>query len=81
MFSTNTNLEIRSGGAASLYTCGYEFPDTILVKHLEWIVLQNALLKICWEELGHVVARVTECHLCEVVSSKGKEFCFSRNLI
>ena len=47
-----------------------ETAHTLLVENLEWVYLQDLLVKLDGQERSNVVARVTEGHLSEVVGTE-----------
>ena len=55
MFSTDTCSDIRTNLVALLYSHLYQLANTFLVKNLEWINLQNLLVKIYRKERSNVV--------------------------
>mmetsp|Transcript_6723 Transcript_6723/g.17216 ORF Transcript_6723/g.17216 Transcript_6723/m.17216 type:complete len:986 (-) Transcript_6723:44-3001(-) len=57
-----------------------ELPHALLVQHLEGVVLEDALLEVGGQELGHVVARVPVRHLGQVVGAEREELRLLRDL-
>ena len=70
MLTADTATESRTNGAALLHSHLDKLANTILVKNLERIHLQDLVLQIYRQEAGDVVAAVTEGHLCEVVGTE-----------
>ena len=81
MFSTNSTYKFRTSCAAFFYCHLNKLSNTILVENLEWVNVKYLLVKIYRQEAGDIVAAVSKCHLCQVVSSKAKVFCFRSNVI
>lgn len=70
MFAANTDFEFGLSRTAFLDTHLNELAYTLLVEHFEGIYLDDADLFVVFQELGSVVARVSECHLSEVVGTE-----------
>ena len=70
MLSANAGTDVRTY-ATSLFHCHLnELAHAVLVQHLERIYCQNLLFQINRQEGSDIVARVTEGHLCQVVSTE-----------
>ena len=81
MLAADADLQVVARGAAELHRELHELADTVLVEHLEGIILQNPVLDIEWQEPSRVIARQAEGRLREVVRPKRKELGFLRDLV
>ena len=55
--------------------------DAVLIQRRERILLQDALVDICREDLVHVIARKAESGLRQIVGAEREELRFLRNLV
>jgi len=81
VLAADTHLETCLCRTAFLCTHFYELSYTFLVEHLEWICLDDTQFLVVFEELRSVVARVSECHLSQVVCSEREEVGIFGNLV
>jgi hypothetical protein len=70
VLTTDTTLKVKASRAALKYSLTNELTYTVTIENLEWVVLDDVLLEIYWEELSDIVTRETECHLSKVVSTE-----------
>ena len=56
--------------AAFFYAHANELADANLVEDFEGVGLDYAVVLVEFKELGSVVAREAECHLCEVAAHR-----------
>ena len=50
MLAADTRAEVWTDATTLLNSHLNQLANTLLVEYLEWVNLQNLLLKICWEE-------------------------------
>lgn len=81
MFSTDSGTHSWTYCTTFFYSHLDKLSYTILIENLEWIHTQNFFLQIYRQETCDVVARITECHLGEVIGSKREIFSFRCNFI
>ncbi len=72
MLTTDTTLQVRTGRTTLLYGHVDKLANTCLVEYLEWVYLQDLLLKICWQEASDIITAITECHLREVIGTEAE---------
>lgn len=70
MLTADTCTEIWTNRATFLNGILHKFANTILVKYLEWVYLQDLLLQVDGQERCDVITRVTEGHLRQVIRTK-----------
>ena len=70
VLTADTALQVGTLMTALVYSHLYELTHTVLVEHLEGVYLQDLLLQVHGQEVGDVVAAVTERHLSQVVRTE-----------
>ena len=73
VLTANPNLQVGARGATALNGHLDELPDAVDVDDLERIVLQHTFFEVRGQELTHVIARVTERHLRQVIRTEREE--------
>ena len=74
VFAADAAFEVFACAAAFEYRLADQLSHAVAVEDLERVVLQNAFLQVDRQELGDVVAREAERHLCQVVGTEREEF-------
>ncbi len=73
MFTADAHFKFGLDTTAFFYAHTDELAYAFLIKNFEGIGLDYAMLLIELEELGRIITREAECHLCEVVGTKREE--------
>eukprot|EP00756_Hemistasia_phaeocysticola_P023301 Hpha_TRINITY_DN15885_c0_g10::TRINITY_DN15885_c0_g10_i3::g.189512::m.189512 len=81
VLTADTALQHRLGRPPLLHGHAQQLAHTLLVQHLEGVLLVDALLDVVLQEASRVVPRETTAHLRQVVRSEREELRLLRNLV
>src|SRR5690606_29440373 len=79
VLTTDTNLEVGASAAATLGTELDQLANTVLIQHLEGVVLQQLALDVARQEAPGVVAAQAKGGLGQVVGAEREELSFLRD--
>ena len=81
MFAADAKLQVRPCSPSFFCRHLHQLPYAVLVQFCKRIGLINLALIVRCQEFARIVTGEAEGHLCQIVGSKGEEFCLLRYLI
>ena len=70
MLTTDTALQLGTSATALEYSLTNELTNAVAIQNLEGVILQDALVEICGQELCDLVTREAQSHLGKIVCTE-----------